>query len=266
MPPLRKVLRQAGLGTWLFPVRGKRVASHGTMSSVNMMVFMLLDSRTVSDRREVTTTSCGKASFLFRSTFGSQSQACWVLGHHAVLMSLFSCPYKVYGFGRLALPVVGFDSLLFHPFGDFSEDFVVPPPVLPFCQCPQDVVQCAGGCSTLVAQWVFAPNLEATWGWRLCLVPLCPRTLKGQIQRNPLHHKTSPMHIPLHRHTLPIELQSRYSGLAIVSVSVGAVLISKLLYGTLLWKLKACLKNVAEGQEKELKDSQHTRCFLFNNV
>lgn len=38
----------------------------------------------------------------------------------------------------------------------------------------------------------------------------------------------------------------------LVLVSVCAVLIVKLVYGTLLWKLKA------DGEEKELKDSRHT--------
>ncbi len=39
------------------------------------MVLVLLDSRTISGRREVTAMSCGKTSFLFRSTLNSQSEA-----------------------------------------------------------------------------------------------------------------------------------------------------------------------------------------------
>ncbi len=75
--------------------------------------------------------------------------------HRAGLMSLVSFPHKGYGFGRLGLLVIDFDLLLFHPFGDFHEDLVVPPSVPPFCQSiwttSQNMVQCTGDCSTLVA-------------------------------------------------------------------------------------------------------------------
>ncbi len=47
----------------------------GTVSSAIMMVLVLLDSRTISGRREVTATSCGKTTFLFRFTLNSQSEA-----------------------------------------------------------------------------------------------------------------------------------------------------------------------------------------------
>ncbi len=39
------------------------------------MVFVLLDSKTISGWSEVTATSCGKTSFLLRSTLNSQSEA-----------------------------------------------------------------------------------------------------------------------------------------------------------------------------------------------
>lgn len=131
----------------------------------------------MSGRREVAATSCGKTSLLFRSTLSSQSEVrCKMVGgfsgRRAVLRSLVPFPHKVCGFGLSGLLVVGFDSLLFDPFGDFSEDLIVPPPLPPFCQClwttGQDVVQYTRGCSTLLARWVFlsAPDLQVAWGWQ----------------------------------------------------------------------------------------------------
>lgn len=57
------------------------LSSQGTMSSVTMMFFVLLDRRTMSGWREVAATSCGKTSLLLRSTLSSQSEArCKMVG------------------------------------------------------------------------------------------------------------------------------------------------------------------------------------------